>query len=168
MTALFGLGLAGMAVRRFRLYSSRQPGPESTTKFISTVSFDIFDAVGCFLVLAIGFVLARIVISGSIAFFGLIAAAISFAPWLKVQFCRRHFILSCLLLQAAAASALFFSKPITDPMRLPLAAWALWTVAAVTLLRDVFTRTADSAALASMSSQAKVDLEKVRSRAEQR
>jgi hypothetical protein len=127
VTALFGLGLAAITFRRYRLYWERPQSKEG---------FNISNAGWCLLLLAIGNVLGQLVLAGWVLPLAIFSIGLNFVPWSKVPLCRRHFFASCTLIGVAIAGTLLVAgNASAGPMKFPIASWVFWGSACVALLR---------------------------------
>jgi hypothetical protein len=134
-TALIGFGLAAISFRRYRLYwapFSNQPRPDQRR---STAAFNISDVGWGLLLLAIGNVIAQLILAGWVTPLALFSFGLTFVPWSKVPFCRSHFFSSCMLIGVGAACTLFVASNPAHPLFFPIASWVFWGSACVALLR---------------------------------
>jgi len=88
-----------------------------------------------FLVLAgIGALVGLSAKSGSCFIFMLCLAGLNLFPWSRISFCLRHFFISCAVLTLGAGGILMSGGASLEPFPYLFDAWALWAIAASTVL----------------------------------
>jgi hypothetical protein len=97
--------------------------------------FNTFNLVSAALLIAAGAVLGLLILYAQAFPLVIGAASLTFVPWSRISFYRRHFIAACMSIWIGIASVLAIGHQIIDVIFLPLACWVLWAFACVGLLR---------------------------------
>jgi hypothetical protein len=131
LAALLGISLAAIGHRRYRMQWLALPPaqPQSNRHRL------LLDGACLLLLLVTGYILGQLVLSVWMSPLLIFAIGLTFAPWSRVPLCRRSFLVSGILFGAGAAYPLLFPAiSSADPLRLLVAAWALWAAAVFALL----------------------------------
>jgi hypothetical protein len=160
-TALCGVVIVAVALRHAKLCWPSLTGMRlATVRPVLAHAVTIANVSWCCLLLALGYVLASCLLIGLITPFALLAAGISFVPWLKIRFCRRHFFGSSFLILAGAGLGLLPADALADPILFPIATWFCWLIATFSLLPGIFTRASRATARASHPGSPEPDRER--------
>ena len=142
LIAFVGLALAACAFRSLLALKAANMAPMPPVEQPgASPFFGTSDTAWCLLFLAVGCALSWSLVADSAAIFTLLAVGVSFVPWLKIAFCRKHYVVSCLLMLAGAVCSLASAKDTTDPLLLAFAAWACWIISCFKMLENACTRT---------------------------
>jgi hypothetical protein len=131
ITALPGLVLTSLSLRRFR----QAPIPSSCSEQeLQPKGFDAADVGAVLLLLLAGGCFGSLVSAGPIFPLTVATLGMNYIPLWKLQFSRRHRLLSCSILWLAASFMVAVRFDTLSFMTLPLASWAVWGGACFSLL----------------------------------
>jgi hypothetical protein len=131
VTTALGLLICAIALRRYkRLWTAEI----TVGQLVDGLRLELREAPKWIALLFIGAVFTMFVKAGSFFILSIYLTAVGFAPWSKLSLCRRHFVLSSLVIAIGAASTLFLGRLPVDPSLLPLSALFFWAIATALLM----------------------------------
>lgn len=133
--AAITLAFATVAHLRKRRTHANPTVPFAAFRNGSTGTFSLGNVAWFSLMLAVGFVLGRLVLSGLAIPTVILIIALDFLPWRRACVSGRDLHVSAILLAAGAALALLAGDAAEHPFGILWAGWALWMTALIGFLR---------------------------------
>lgn len=94
-----------------------------------------FNLLSLSLLVSTGVALGAIMMYAGVFALSIALAGLTFAPWSRISFYRKHFIGACISFWIGVGSVLLMSHQIIDFMIFPFASWVFWAFASVALFR---------------------------------
>lgn len=132
LAALFGLWPIVLCIRRPRIGRRDLSRHEHAAR--QRHGFRTADAGRVLVLLLVGAILGMLVLRAGTVALGIAAVGLSFAPWQRVDFCRKHFLLASTTMLTGMLSVMAVGYRSILPMFLPIACWIFWASAGIALL----------------------------------
>lgn len=131
MTALFGLLLGYLSIRRPRIGRPGLPSAEIGASQHHRLGRAELGWVLLFVVA--GAVLGTLVLEGDTIILGIVTISLALAPWSRMHFCRSYLLLACTAVWTGMVSVIVPGRSSIAPMFLPIASWVLWASTLISL-----------------------------------
>jgi hypothetical protein len=131
LIAFMGVSLVAIAGRRYLRHWPALPMEQQRPKGTRL----LFDAGWCLLLLVTGVILGQFLLAGWIFPLTIVAFSLTCVPWSRISMCRKHFLISVIIVGTPAASSLFVLTSPPSPISLLTGGWVFWAVACYSLLR---------------------------------
>ncbi|MCS0587609.1 hypothetical protein ACFQ09_01600 [Massilia norwichensis] len=127
---LIAMGIGGIictiALRRCRVWWPDSVGDRSSAPLLRNI-FNKRNLFSCAMLAGIGVLLGLNAKSDSCFLFALLIMALTFAPWSRIEFCRKHVFISITSLLLGAVASYVSMKGSSNVLTTLFNAWVLWT-----------------------------------------